>query len=88
MWPQSEQSADDPAFMFAEREKTLTLDGTPAALYNDPSSASTEMMVSTTAGTLWFLSWTEMATIKIKACHCPNQNINFCEFKYLPPSTF
>jgi hypothetical protein len=86
MWPQTAQSLDDPAFMFAEKEKTLSLDGFPSAVYSEPTSCGNELMATSTAGTLWYASWTEMATIKIKACHSPNQSMNFCEFKYLPPS--
>ena len=44
-----------------------------------------EAIVSTTSGTIWFISWAERATIKVKSTHSPLHMIRSAEFKYIPP---
>lgn len=65
---------------------TLTLDGFPQAASYDESCS--ECVISTTSGTMWFLSWVENATIKIKSCHSPHYGISSVDFKYVSPSQF
>ena len=87
-WPQGVSGIDssDPQSFFCSKERTLTLDGFPQGTSYD--EGCNEAMVSTSSGTIWFLSWTENATIKIKSCHSPQHAISSIDFKYLPPSQF
>jgi len=47
----------------------LTLDGFPRGVCYEESG--NECMISSSAGTIWFMSWIEMATVKLKSCHNP-----------------
>jgi len=67
-------------------ESTLTLDGSVVGIHHD--EVGNEAILSTTAGTIWFASWPEQATLKLKSTHCPTSEINCFEFKYLPPGQF
>lgn len=44
--------------------------------------------MASAAGTIWFLSWPEMQTVKLKSCHSPLSKINTSDYKYIPPSQF
>ena len=87
-WPLGQSTFDksDPKSFFLDKEQTLTLDGsTQATSYEE---ACCESLLTTSSGTLWYLSWADNATIKIKSCHSPHYPINTADFKYLPPSQF
>jgi hypothetical protein len=47
-----------------------------------------ECMITSSSGSIWFLSWIENATIKLKSTHSPLHQINCADFKYVPPSQF
>ena len=59
----------DPNSFFYSREEKLSLDGFPTATFYEESC--NECMISASSGSIWFLSWIEHATIKIKSCHSP-----------------
>lgn len=67
-------------------EQTLTLDGCVVGNFHD--EVGNDAIISTTSGTIWFASWPEQATLKLKSTHCPLAEINCFEFKYLPPGQF
>ena len=82
-WPQGAYDMSDPQSFFLDKEQTLTLDGfVQATSYEE---ACTECILSTSSGTLWYLSWADTATIKIKSCHSPTVAIGASDFKYLSP---
>lgn len=65
------------------KEVNLNLDGYPSATSYDEGCS--DFISSTTSGSLWFCSWDDMATIKLKSCHSPHFDIKSSDFKYLPP---
>jgi hypothetical protein len=77
-------SKGDPNSFFYSRELILSLDGFPVATSYEESGS--ECIISTTSGTIWYLSWVENATIKLKSCHSPLHPIKCADFKYIPPS--
>ena len=87
-WPQGQASHDksDPNAFFLDTPLKLTLDGYPQATSYD--EVISEGVISTSSGTLWFVSWVEIATIKIKSCHSPLHSISCVDYKYLPPSQY
>jgi len=86
-WPvKAESTPGDPNAIFMAREETLSLDGRiTGSSYEDLGQ---ECIVGSAAGTIWFSSWEEHATIKIKSCHPPSGSIKAIDYKYLPPSQF
>ena len=91
-WDQSgkngdkEYSAYNPYNFFMGVETTLSLDGNvKSSSYNDTGHA--QFMLST-SGSIWYLSWIENCTLRLKYCHNPNKIINCADFKYVSPSEF
>ncbi len=72
--------------LFIQKEEQLTIDGFPTAVYYD--ECGQECMLCTNAGTIWFATFFEKATIKIKSCHSPFFDISAVDFKYVPPQQF
>eukprot|EP00347_Sterkiella_histriomuscorum_P023802 403333335 len=87
-WPQGmgDFGKGDPQSFFLDKEIKLTLDGFPRGVCYEESG--NECMISSSAGTIWLMSWTEMATVKLKSCHNPKYQINSMDYKYIPPSQF
>lgn len=87
-WSLTEGDFDksDTNSFFLNKEKNLTIDGYPQAVCYD--EAGSECMISTSSGTIWYVSWVEMATIRLKSCHSPLSEIKCADFKYIPPSQF
>ena len=45
-------------------------------------------MALSTSGSIWYLSWIEDVTLRLKSCHDPNKVITCADFKYVSPSEF
>jgi hypothetical protein len=41
-----------------------------------------------TSGSMWYLSWIENVTLRLKYCHNPRHSVSAAEFKYVPPGEF
>ena len=41
-----------------------------------------------TSGSIWYLSWIENVTLRLKYCHNPQEKIRCADFKYVSPSEF
>lgn len=74
-WDQSgkngdkEYSAYNPFNFFMGLETTLTLDGNiKSTFYNDTGHA---FFALSTSGSIWYMSWIENCTIRLKYCHNP-----------------
>jgi hypothetical protein len=45
-------------------------------------------MALSTSGSIWYLSWIEDVTLRLKSCHDPNKVITCADYKYVSPSEF
>ena len=45
-------------------------------------------MILSTSGSIWYLSWIENVTLRLKYCHNPLKSITCADFKYVSPSEF
>ena len=45
-------------------------------------------MALSTSGSIWYLSFIEKITLKLKSCHNPKKNISCLDFKYISPNEF
>mmetsp|Transcript_6192 Transcript_6192/g.10040 ORF Transcript_6192/g.10040 Transcript_6192/m.10040 type:complete len:83 (+) Transcript_6192:4406-4654(+) len=45
-------------------------------------------MVLSTSGSIWYLSFIEGITIRLKSCHNPKKHITSLDFKYVSPNEF
>lgn len=91
-WDQSGKNGDkefsptNPYNFFMGVESTLSLDGNvKSSFYND--TGHTQLMLST-SGSIWYLSWIENVTLRLKYCHNPFEKIIASDFKYVSPSEF
>lgn len=68
------------------QENTLLLDGQTKAMFL--SEYNGEGFVSTLAGSMWFIDWEMMATLKINSFH--ENSASLCKFayKYVTPNEF
>jgi WD40 repeat protein len=46
------------------------------------------MLMLSTSGSIWYLSWIENATLRLKYCHNPAEKVGAADFKYVSPSEF
>jgi hypothetical protein len=67
-------------------EFTLQIDGDITSSSYDKTG--NQMIALSTTGSLWYLSWTENATFRLKSCHNPNKSICCADYKYVSPSEF
>lgn len=37
---------------------------------------------------MWYLSWIESVTLRLKYCHNPQHSVSSAEFKYVAPGEF
>lgn len=91
-WDQSGKNGDkefsphNPYNFFMGVESTLTLDGfAKSTFYNDTGHA---FLALSTSGSIWFMSWIENCTIRLKYCHNPSESVICADFKYVSPSEF
>ena len=50
-------------------EQTLSIDGNfKSTFYNDTGN---QFMALSTSGSIWYLSWIELCTLRLKYCHNP-----------------
>jgi hypothetical protein len=91
-WDQSgkngdkEYSSSNPYNFFIGVEKTLQLDGNvKSSSYNDTGHC---LIVLSTSGSIWYLSWIENCTLRLKYCHNPVEKVCSSDFKYVSPSEF
>lgn len=91
-WDQSGRNGDkeysqyNPYNFFMGVEHTLSIDGNfKSTFYNDTGN---QFMALSTSGSVWYLSWIENCTLRLKYCHNPQERISCADFKYVPPSEF
>ena len=89
-WDQSgkngdrEYSAYNPFNFFMGVESKLTIDGNVKSSSYD--GTGNEQILLSTSGSIWYLSWIQNATLRLKYCHNPNEQILSADFKYVPPN--
>lgn len=66
-WKLPEESKITKSHFFVEQEKTLLLDGQTKAVALNELNA--EGFVTTFTGSIWFIDWEMMATLKINSFH-------------------
>ena len=88
-WDQSgrngdkEYSAYNPYNFFDGVESSLSLDGNAkSSSYDDTGN---QAIVLSTSGSMWYLSWIENVTLRLKYCHNPQHSVNCADFKYVAP---
>jgi WD40 repeat protein len=91
-WDQSgkngdkEYSAANPFNLFMGKETTLSVDGNiRSSSYDDTGN---QIMALSTSGSIWYLSWIESVTLRLKSCHNPDKTICCADYKYVSPSEF
>ena len=91
-WDQSgrngdkEYSAYNPFNFFMGVESKLSIDGNvKSSFYDDTGS---QQFLLSTSGSIWYLSWIENVTLRLKYCHNPQQRVRCADFKYVSPSEF
>ena len=91
-WDQSgrngdkEYSAYNPYNFFMGVQSTLSIDGNvKSSSYDDTGN---QAIVLSTSGSMWYLSWIESVTLRLKYCHNPQHSVNSAEFKYVAPGEF
>lgn len=74
-WDQSGKNGDkeysqyNPHNFFMGVEQTLSIDGNfKSTFYNDTGN---QFMALSTSGSIWYLSWIELCTLRLKYCHNP-----------------
>lgn len=91
-WDQSgrngdkEYSAYNPFNFFVGLETTLSIDGTIKSSSYDHDGG--QLMVLSSSGSIWYLSWADNATLRLKYCHNPVETIKCADFKYVSPNEF
>ena len=65
-------------------ESKLTIDGNVKSSSYD--GTGNEQILLSTSGSIWYLSWIQNATLRLKYCHNPNEQILSADFKYVPPN--
>ena len=67
-------------------EFTLSIDGLIISSTFDQTG--NQMIALSSTGSIWYLSWIEQATLRLKSCHNPQNMICCADFKYVSPSEF
>ena len=81
-----EYSPHNPYNFFMGLEATLSVDGNiTSSCYDDTGN---QAMVLSNSGSIWYLSWIEDVTLRLKYCHNPMHHIGCSDFKYVSPSEF